>query len=250
MQSVIGEEIKPRLYDDFDTLNRLTLERESKERKKMLNILARIVGGIAFLLWMSGVFAGSNTPSQTTSEPAQAITGPPSTADQSAGMSNSPKESTDGESQRTYLVPLAALADLQQDSAAIEVQMSLVRQLENQLNEATSARADRKARQHQLDLLIEQIDQGRRLHDGTLSVSKNDIDEHSGSYRPQSFDQSDFNGLVESYNHLLEQVREERKNAPALDESFNELVNKVNAQRHLANQMVDAYNAKLRRLGN
>src|ERR1700683_4137462 len=110
----------------------------------MLKKLAWIVGGIVFLLCMSGVFAGSDTPSQTTSEPAQTNTGPPSTADQSAGMSNSPKESTDGESQRTYLVPLAALADLQQDSAAIEVQMSLVRQLQNQLDEAASARADRK----------------------------------------------------------------------------------------------------------
>jgi hypothetical protein len=249
MQSVIGEEIKPRLYDDFDTLNRLTLERESKERKKMLNILARIVGGIAFLLWMSGVFAGSNTPSQTTSEPAQAITGPPSTADQSASMSNSSEESTGGESLRTYLVPHTALADLQQDSAAIEVQMSLVRQLENQLNEATSARADRKARERQLNLLIEQIDERITLHDMSMSVTKGDINEHSGSYRPRAFDQSDFNRWVESYNHLLRQVREDRKNATALDESFNELVNKVNAQRHLVNQMVDAYNAKLRRVG-
>jgi hypothetical protein len=187
----------------------------------MLKKLAWIVGGIIFLLCMSGVFAGSDTPSQTTGDPAPL---------------------------RTYLVPHTALADLQQDSAAIEVQMSLARQLEDQLNEATSARDDRKARQHQLDLLIEQIDQGRRLHDGSLSVSKRDIDEHSGSYRPQSFDQSDFNGLIESYNHLLRQVREERKNAPALDESFNELVNQVNAQRQLVNQMVEAYNAKLRRV--
>ena len=127
--------------------------------------------------------------------------------------------------------------------------MSLARQLEHQLNEATSARADRKAREQQLALLKEQIDEGVDLHNMSLSVTKGDIDEHSGSYRPRAFDQSDYNRKVETYNHLLRQVLEERKNATALDESFNELVNKANAQRHLVNQMVDAYNAKLRRLG-
>jgi hypothetical protein len=191
-----------------------------------------IVGGIVSLLWMSGVFAGSDTPSQTTGDPAQANTGPAST----------------DESQRTYPVPLAALADLQQDSAAIEVQMSLVRQLQNQLDEAASARADRTAREQQLDLLIEKIDERINAHGMSMSVTKGDINEHSGSYRPRAFDQSDFYRWVESYNHLRGQVREDRKNAPALDKSFKELVNNVNTQRHLANQMVDAYNAKLRRL--
>jgi len=219
----------------------------------MPKILAWIVGGVVFLLWMSGVFAGSNTPSQTTSDAAQTNTGPPSTADQSAAMSHSPEESTDGESLRTHLVPHAALADLQQDSAAIEVQMSLARQLQNQLNEATSARADRKARadalQHQLDLLVEQIDTGITLHNQTLSVAMGDIGEGGGPYRPRAFDQSDFDRQIETYNHLRSQVREERKNATALDEPFNDLVNKVNAQRHLVNQLIDAYNAKLRSLG-
>ena len=208
----------------------------------MPKIFAWSVGGIVFLLWMSGLFAGSNTPSQTTSDPAQASTGPASTADQSAGMSNSPEESTDGESLRTYLVPPAALADLQQDSAAIEVQRSLAHQLENQLNDATSARADRKARadalEHQLDLLKEQIEQAER---------KIDQGERLHEYSP--IEHSDFNSRFESYNQLLRQIREQRKNATALDEPFNELVNKVNAQRHLVNQMVDAYNAKLRRVG-
>jgi uncharacterized protein involved in exopolysaccharide biosynthesis len=249
MQSVNGEDLRPKLYDDFDMLNRLTLERKSKVRDKMPRIPAWTVGGIVFLLWMSGVFAGSDTPSQTTSDPAQANTGSPSTANQSAGMSNSPEESTDGQSLHTHLVPHAALADLQQDSAAIEVQMSLARQLEKQLSEATSVRADWKAREHQLAVLIQQIDDGINVHNMSMSVTKGDMNEHSGSYRPRAFDQSDFNHQVETYNHLLSQVRKDRKNATAQDESFNELVNKVNAQRHLVNQMVDAYNAKLMRLG-
>jgi len=202
----------------------------------MRKILAWIVGGIAFVLWISGVFAGSDAPSQTTSDSAQTIKGPPPTADQSAGTSSSPEVSAEGESQRTYHVPSAAMAELQQDSAAIEVQESLASQLENQLDEAKSALADQKARagalEHQLDLLKEQIDQARPFvdHNDSLSVFS-------------------FNSRLERYNDLLRQVRGQWKNANDLDEPFNDLVNKVNAQNQLVHQMVDAYNAKLRRIG-
>jgi hypothetical protein len=203
----------------------------------MLKTFAWIVGGIVLLVWMSGAFAGSDTPSQTTpSDSAQTSTGPPPAADQSSGTSSRAEVGAEGESQRTYHVPTEAMTELQQDSAAIEVQKSIARQLENQLNEAKSALADQKARaealQHQLDLLKKQLDKARQFVDPNDSLSV-----------------FNFSSQVEKYNDQLRQVQGQWKNANALGGLFNDLVNKVNAQNHIVNEMVDAYNAKLRRVG-
>jgi soluble cytochrome b562 len=236
MQSVNGEEIKAILYDSFDTLNRLAQERGSMERKKMLKSIASIVGGIMFLLWTSGVLAESNTPSETTSQAAQTNSGPPPAADQPAGTSGNPEVSAEGESQPAHRVPLAVLAELQQELAAIEVQKSLARQLESQLNDAKSARAERKAQadalKHQLDALKEQIDQAR-----------SHLDKNDGA------SVFEFNSRVEAYDESLAEIREQWKQANALDEPFNDLVTKLKAQYHLVNQMVEAYNAKVRQIG-
>jgi uncharacterized phage infection (PIP) family protein YhgE len=133
-------------------------------------------------------------------------------------------------------VPLAVLAELQQELAAIEVQKSLARQLESQLNDAKSARAERKAQadalKHQLDALKEQIDQAR-----------SHLDKNDGA------SVFEFNSRVEAYDESLAEIREQWKQANALDEPFNDLVTKLNAQYHLVNQMVEAYNAKVRQIG-
>jgi hypothetical protein len=235
MQSVNSEKLKVTSCDDIDTLNLLVQERGSIERKKMLKRLASIVGGILFLLWMSGVFAGSNTPSETTSQSAQTNLGPAPAADQSAGTSGDPEFSGEGEALHAHRVPIAVLVELQQELAAIEVQKSLHRQLENQLDEANSARSEQKARagalKHQLDLLSVQIDQARSR-----------LDKRDGSAV------LDLNIRVEAYDELLKQTREVWGKANALDEPFNDLVTKFNAQYQLVNQMVDAYNAKIRQI--
>ena len=201
----------------------------------MLKRLASIVGGIIFLLWMSNVVAGSNTPSETTSQSVQTNLGPPSAADQKAGTSGNPEVSAEGESQRAYRVPIAVLAELQQDNAEIEVQKNLARQLENQLDEAKSALSEQKARaealEHQLNSLKQRIDQARSHLDNSDGASVFEL-----------------NSRVEAYDELLKQIREQWKEANALDEPFNDLVTKVNAQYRLVNQMVDAYNAKVRQI--
>ncbi len=203
---------------------------------QMPKILAGMLGGIAFLLWTCGVLAGSNVSSQTTSDSAQTTSAPPLTVEQPASTSANPEASVEGGSPRIYHVPSAAIAELQQDNAAIEVEKSKALQLEGQLDEAKRVLADQKekagALQHQLDLLKEQIDRARPLVD------------HSD---PSSV--FAFNSQLEKYNGLLRQVRQEWNSANALLEPFNELVKKVNAQSHLAHQMIDAYNAKLRRIG-
>jgi hypothetical protein len=236
MQYASGEEIKAKLYDDFTALNRLTEERKTIERKKTFKVLAGIGGGILFLLWISGVFDGSKPPSQTTSGSAQTNTGLPPAADQSVGMPSTPAASAEDHVQRSYRVPSSANAELERDSAAIEVQKSLAHQLENQFNEAKSALADKKARadalERELDALKEQIDQAQPYVDNSDSTSV-----------------ANFNSRVDRYNGLLRQVREQRRSANALVEPFNDLVDKVNAQNHLVNEMVDAYNAKLSRAG-
>jgi uncharacterized phage infection (PIP) family protein YhgE len=133
-------------------------------------------------------------------------------------------------------LPDATKAELLRDNEAIEVQKSLVLQLENQLNVAKSALAEQKVRADAL---------GRQLE-----VLKAGIDKAKGFV-----DQSDplsiasFNSRVAKYDDLLSQVREQWKRTNALDEPFNDLVNKLNAQNLLVNQMVNAYNAKLKRVG-
>jgi uncharacterized protein YhaN len=201
----------------------------------MLKTRARIVVSVVLQLWVSCCFAGSNTPSQTAGDSAQANTQPAPNTDRSTDLNSGPGPSVEDESPRTYRVPKSALPELQQDNDAIEVQKNLARQLENQLDEAKSALAEQKTRaealEHQLNALKEQLDQARSRLDNTDA--------------PSVFK---FNTLVKAYDEFLKQVREQWKKANALDEPFNDLVTKVNAQNHLVNQMVDAYYAKVRQM--
>ena len=139
-------------------------------------------------------------------------------------------------SPHTYRVPKSALPELQQDNAAIEAQRRLATRLASQLHEAQDALAEQKTRAealaHQLNALKQKLDQARSHLDNSDGTSV-----------------FEFNSRVEAYDDLLKQVREEWKKANALDEPFNDLATKVDAQNHLVNQLVDAYNAKVRRIG-
>jgi len=224
MNYAVGEEIKEKLYDDFTTLLRLIQERKAIERKKKLKVLAWIGGGFLILLLVTRVFNGPDVPSQPVNGAEQINTIP------------EPLVNDGDQSQRTYQVPSDESAELESDSAAIEIQKNLALQLENQFKEAKSVLADQDARadalEHQLDMLNAQIDQERPFVDNSDATAI-----------------TSFNSLVTRYNSLLRRAREQRNRANALVDQFNALVGRVNAQNHLVNQMVDAYNEKLRRLG-
>lgn len=203
---------------------------------EMLKSLALIVAGIIVLLWMSDGLAGSDTASGTMSPSVPIQPDTPVAADRPAGSPGKPEVSAQGETPRTYRVPIAVLAELQQESAEIEVQKHLARQLESQLEEARSALAEQKARAEVLEQQLNSLKQG-------IDQARSHLDASDGNSVFQ------FNNRVAAYDQYLKQVREQWKKANALDEPFNDLATKIDAQYHLVNQMVDAYNEKIRQIG-
>jgi hypothetical protein len=232
MRYASGKAAKDQLHEDFTALNRLIQERKDIETRKKVKAGAWAIGIPALLIWLFVGSNGSNKPAARTNSNASVATWTPPASDAEQGPGSPAQDA----GRRTYRVPTWAVGGLEQDSAAVEVQKTLARQLENQLRDANRQLEDQKARaddlQQQLDTTEAEVNQARPFVDASDPASVNG-----------------FNQRVDGYNRLLHRYRGERKKANALVEPYNELVDKVNAQNHLVNQMVDAYNEKLQRVG-
>jgi hypothetical protein len=224
MKYACGKEVQTKLYDDFTTLNRLTQERDALERKKKLKIGGWAVAGLVFLVWISGAFDGPKAPAPPVPSPGQ------------SSLTPQTAEASGEQSQHTYHVPSYASAELDRDSAAIELQKSLARQIDNELSSSKAAIEDQTARadamEQQVESLKAQIDQEEPFVDNSDSLAV-----------------ANYNGKVSRYNNAVRQARAQRNRANAMVDPFNSLVSRANAQNRLVNQMVDSYNEKLRRVG-
>jgi hypothetical protein len=218
-----SKEMKDTLYNDFTTLTRLTSELATSERKKKLKVLGWAAAGIAFLVWVSGIFDDQKPPPAASNTPTSPASYPQQPAQQE-------------ESQRTYQVPNYAVAELEGDQAAIEVQKATARDLERQLNLAKSEIEEESQKADALEARLEQL--------------KSDIDrEEPFVDSANSYAVASFNAKVNQYNSLVRQARSQRARANRLVDPYNTLVSRVNAQNQTVNQLVDAYNAKLHRVG-
>jgi hypothetical protein len=221
------EDLRARLNEDRTALQGLTSAQRSERLRRLMGL--GLFAGIPLVCIVISFFNEQNPSShpvakpQTQHElaPRRVMPGGLNTSESGAALSDETSLTTN--SGKTYRVPASVVPELDQDRATLEQAQAQV----------GAARSSLDSKQAALDYLKSDLD----TLAATLEAEKG-IEAAGGSYAI-----SQYNADVDRYNAKLTNYRRKVR-------EFNNLVARHNELLAQANSLVDAFNAKLRRVGN